>query len=246
MKKLIRLILCASGGAILGIELEKITKQKQHRAKVGGKHIPFGPYEAFFKRPLDVLLSGCALILFSPIIGITALLVKINLGSPVLFTQLRPGKNEKIFKIYKYRTMTDKKSIDGKLLPDKERLTKFGSFLRSTSLDELPELINILKGDMSVVGPRPLLVEYLERYNEVQRHRHDVRPGLTGYAQVNGRNRISWEEKFCLDMQYVNKITFIGDIKIIFKTIISVIRHDGISSKVSETMEAFLGNEGIV
>ena len=137
--------------------------------------------------------------------GITALLVKVNLGSPVLFTQQRPGQNEKIFKIYKYRTMTDKKDENGELLPDEKRLTKFGQFLRSTSLDELPELLNIFKGDMSIVGPRPLLVEYLERYSDEQKHRHDVRPGLTGYAQVNGRNNLSWDEKFRDDLKYIKK-----------------------------------------
>ena len=243
MKKSTRFFCCLCAGVITGIGMEKATKKKQQTAKIKGTHIPFGPYEAFFKRPLDILLAGSALILLSPIMGITALLVKVKLGSPVLFVQQRPGKNEKIFKIYKFRTMTDKKDENGKLLPDKERLTKFGQLLRSTSLDELPELINILKGDMSIVGPRPLLVEYLERYSDKQKRRHDVRPGLTGYAQVNGRNSISWQKKFFLDVQYAKNITFIGYTKIIFKTVIKVIWHDGISSKTSKTMEEFFGNE---
>lgn len=173
---------------------------------------------------------------------ITAILVRIKLGSPVLFTQDRPGKNEKIFKLYKFRTMTDEKDRDGNLLPDEVRLTSFGKKLRSTSLDELPELINILKGDMAVVGPRPLLVRYLPLYNEHQKRRHEVRPGFTGYAQVNGRNSITWEDKFDKDVQYVDNITFLGDWKIIFKTVKTVLFKEGISSDNSETMEEFMGN----
>ncbi len=242
MRKSTRFFCCLCVGVITGIVIEKATKKKQQIAKIEGKHVPFGPYEAFFKRPLDILLAGSALILFSPIMGITALLVKVNLGSPVLFTQQRPGQNEKIFRIYKYRTMTDKKDENGELLPDEKRLTKFGQILRSISLDEFPELINILKGDMSIVGPRPLLVEYLERYSDEQKHRHDVRPGLTGYAQVNGRNNLSWDEKFRDDLKYIKKISFVNDLKIILKTIKIVLLKSGIHSKTSVTMEVFNGN----
>ena len=202
-------------------------------------------YRKYIKRILDFILSLIALIILSPILLVIAILVRIKLGSPVIFKQERPGLNEKIFTLYKFRTMTDKKDKEGNLLPDSERLTRFGKMLRSTSLDELPELINTLKGDMSIVGPRPLLVEYLELYNEEQKHRHDVRPGLTGLAQVSGRNAISWEEKFNKDIEYINNITFIGDCKIILKTAINVIKKDGISSETSATMEEFIGNEAV-
>ena len=199
-------------------------------------------YRRFIKRPQDFLCALLAIIVLSPIMIITAILVRIKLGSPVLFTQDRPGKNEKIFKLYKFRTMTDEKDRDGNLLPDEVRLTSFGKKLRSTSLDELPELINILKGDMAVVGPRPLLVRYLPLYNEHQKRRHEVRPGFTGYAQVNGRNSITWEDKFDKDVQYVDNITFLGDWKIIFKTVKTVLFKEGISSDNSETLEEFMGN----
>lgn len=200
-------------------------------------------YKNFFKRILDIILSLIALIIFSPLLIITAILVHFKLGSPILFRQARPGKNEKIFHILKFRTMTDKKDKDGNLMPDEIRLTKFGQFLRSTSIDELPELLNILKGDMAVVGPRPLLVQYLDRYNDEQRHRHDVKPGLTGLAQVNGRNGITWEEKFNYDLQYVNNVTFLGDCKIILQTVQKVFQRQGISSATSVTMEEFKGNK---
>lgn len=200
-------------------------------------------YRKYIKRLLDFILSLLALIILSPVLLITALLVRIKLGSPVIFKQKRPGLNEKIFTLYKFRTMTDKKDDEGNLLPDSERLTKFGKILRSTSIDELPELINILKGDMSIVGPRPLLVEYLELYNEEQKHRHDVRPGLTGLAQVNGRNSISWEDKFKEDIKYIEKISLIGDIKIILKTVIKVLKREGISQQENDTMEKFKGSE---
>lgn len=200
-------------------------------------------YKHFFKRLLDIVLSLIAIIILSPIYIVVAILVKTKLGSPVLFTQERPGKNEKIFKMYKFRSMSDEKDEEGNLLPDEVRLTKFGKLLRSTSLDELPELFNILKGDMSIVGPRPLLVKYLPRYNEHQKHRHDVKPGFTGWAQCNGRNAISWEEKFDLDVYYVNHISFLLDVKIIFKTIKTVLFREGISSETSATMEEFLGTE---
>lgn len=201
-----------------------------------------GFYEKYIKRPQDFLLALLALILLSPVLAVTALLVRTKLGTPVIFTQERPGLDGKVFKLYKFRSMTDERDADGKLLPDEVRLTNFGKKLRSTSLDELPELINILKGDMSVVGPRPLLVQYLSRYNEHQARRHEVRPGFTGLAQVNGRNTISWEEKFDWDVKYVDHVTFLGDWKIIFKTIKTVLKRDGISSESSVTMEEFMGS----
>lgn len=200
-------------------------------------------YAKYIKRTLDLILSLMALIVLMPLMIIIGILVRINLGSPIIFKQKRPGKNEKIFTLYKFRTMTDKRDIDGNLLPDEYRLTKFGKFLRSTSLDELPELINIIKGDMAIVGPRPLLVEYLPYYTEEEKHRHDVRPGLTGLAQVNGRNAITWEEKFEKDIEYVHNISFIGDVKIIIKTAIKVFKREGISGTNSDTMQKFEGNK---
>ena len=185
-------------------------------------------YKKFIKRLLDIVFSLFGLIVLSPVILIVAILVRIKLGSPVIFKQKRPGKNEKIFTLYKFRSMSDKKDENGKLLPDKERLTKFGKVLRATSLDELPELINILKGDMSLIGPRPLAVCYLPYYNEEEKHRHDVRPGLTGLAQINGRNALNWEDRFKLDVEYVNNITFFNDLKILFKTFYKVIKKDDV------------------
>ncbi|RXW81151.1 lipid carrier--UDP-N-acetylgalactosaminyltransferase [Enterococcus faecium] len=200
-------------------------------------------YEKYFKRGLDVLLSGIGLIVLSPVMLIVAILVRIKLGSPVIFKQQRPGLNEKIFSMYKFRTMTDERDHNGEYLPDEIRLTKFGKILRATSLDELPELWNILKGDMSIVGPRPLLVEYLPLYSERQRKRHNVRPGLTGLAQVNGRNAISWEAKFEYDYLYIEDYSFTKDINIIWHTIKKVLKHDGITSNSSVTNEKFTGNE---
>lgn len=185
-------------------------------------------YRKCFKRLIDILCALAAIIVFSWLYIIVAILVRIKLGSPVIFKQARPGKGEKIFNLYKFRTMTDERDENGALLPDKVRLTKFGRILRKTSLDELPEAFNILKGDMSVVGPRPLAVQYLPYYTEEERKRHGVRPGLSGLAQVNGRNDISWEEKFKYDVDYVNNISFLGDVKIIFKTVLKVVKREGI------------------
>ena len=210
-------------------------------------HKPYGPYERFFKRPLDFLCGLAAVIVFSWLYIILAILIRVKLGSPILFTQERPGKNERIFKLYKFRTMTDQRDKNGNLLPDEIRLTKFGKLLRATSLDELPEAFNIIKGDMSVIGPRPLLVRYLPRYNQEQRRRHEVRPGLSGYAQVHGRNAISWQDKFKMDVEYVDHVTFLGDLKIIWDSImVAFVKRDGISSETSVTMEEFMGNETTV
>lgn len=212
--------------------------------KRGDTHKPYGPYEHFVKRPLDVFLAAGAIIVLSPVLLVTALLVRIRLGAPVLFKQDRPGRNGKVFKLYKFRTMTDERDADGALLPDEQRLTAFGRKLRSTSLDELPELINVVKGDMAVVGPRPLLVRYLPRYNAHQARRHEVRPGFTGLAQVHGRNAISWEEKFDWDVKYVDNITFKGDCRIIIDTVKTVLKREGISGAAGEaTMTEFMGSE---
>lgn len=203
-------------------------------------------YERYIKRLLDFTLSLMALLVLWPVLLVVAVLVRCKLGSPVIFRQERPGKDEKIFTLYKFRTMTDARDADGNLLHDSVRLTKFGKFLRSTSLDELPELVNILRGDMSIVGPRPLLVKYLPLYNETQRRRHEVRAGLTGYAQVHGRNAITWEEKFDLDVYYVDHLSFGLDVKIFFDTIRAVFKREGISAENSVTVEAFSGNKETV
>lgn len=201
-----------------------------------------GFYSKYIKRPQDFCCALLAMIVLSPIMLVTALLVRLKLGSPVIFRQERPGLNGEIFTLYKFRTMTNKKDAEGNLLPDDVRLTAFGKALRSTSLDELPELMNMLKGDMAVVGPRPLLVQYLPLYNKHQARRHEVRPGFTGYAQVNGRNAITWEDKFDKDVYYVDHITFLGDWKIIFQTVKTVLKREGISSDTAVTMEAFKGS----
>lgn len=202
-----------------------------------------GFYETYIKRLMDIVLSGCGLLVLSPILLVTAVLVRVKLGSPVIFRQPRPGRDGVVFNLYKFRSMTDETDENGNLLPDEIRLTKFGRLLRATSLDELPELWNILRGDMSVVGPRPLLVKYLPLYNEQQRHRHDVRPGLTGWAQVHGRNLIGWEEKFQLDLWYVEHISFAVDVKTILLTVRNVLRREGISSESAATMEEFTGTK---
>lgn len=217
-------------------------QKKQSQKKSMPAHKP-GFYEKHIKRPQDFCCALAAIIVLSPVMLVTAVLVRTKLGSPVIFKQERPGLNGKIFTLYKFRTMTDKKDATGELLPDEERLTKIGKLLRSTSLDELPELINILKGDMSVVGPRPLLVQYLPLYNEHQARRHEVRPGFTGYAQVHGRNAITWEDKFDKDVYYVDHITFLGDWKIIFQTVKTVLTKEGINSETAATMETFKGTK---
>lgn len=199
-------------------------------------------YAKCFKRILDFLLSLTALLILSPVLLILTILGACFMGGNPFFTQRRPGKNEKIFRLIKFRTMSNRRDEQGNLLPDEARLNKYGRFLRSTSLDELPELINILLGQMSLVGPRPLLVQYLSRYNAQQRRRHDVRPGLTGWAQVNGRNAISWEEKFQYDIEYVENISFSVDIKVIFTTISKIFKREGISSDTAATMEEFMGS----
>ena len=210
-------------------------------------HKPYGPYERWIKRPLDFTLALLTLIVLSPLLLVLTVTGAIAMKGNPFFVQKRPGKiskktgQEKIFSLIKFRTMSNAKDKDGNLLPDEKRLNKYGKFLRSTSLDELPELINIIRGDMAIVGPRPLLVRYLPRYSEEQRHRHDVKPGLTGYAQVHGRNGLDWNEKFQMDVDYTKKITFVNDLKIIFLTAIKVVKHEGISSGTSETMEEFMG-----
>jgi undecaprenyl phosphate N,N'-diacetylbacillosamine 1-phosphate transferase len=199
-------------------------------------------YRKYVKRPLDLIMALVGLIVLSPVLLTIAILVRIKLGSPVIFKQPRPGLNEKIFTLYKFRTMTDERDKNGELLPDSVRLTKFGRLLRSTSLDELPELFNIFKGDMSIVGPRPLLVQYLPLYNSHQKRRHEVRPGLSGLAQISGRNAISWEDKFNLDVDYVDNLSFLADWKIIFLTLKKVFVREGISSETAATMEPFRGS----
>lgn len=203
-------------------------------------HKPYGPYEQYFKRPLDAVLSASALLALSPVLGVTALLVRMKLGSPVLFSQERPGKNEKIFKLYKFRSMTDARDENGELLPNAQRLTPFGRLLRKSSLDELPELFNILKGDMSIVGPRPLLIRYLPAYTEEEKHRHDVRPGLTGLAQVNGRNFLPWDQRLAYDVQYVDRITFLVDAGILLKTVGKVFAHNDVAENPDEIDEGYL------
>ena len=204
------------------------------------KHKPYGPYEKYVKRPLDCLLASSALILLSPVMLTVSVLVRTKLGSPVLFSQERPGKDEKIFKLYKFRTMTDERDENGELLSDTVRLTPFGEKLRSTSLDELPELFNIVRGDMAIIGPRPLLTRYLPAYTEEEAHRHDVRPGLSGLAQVNGRNYVPWDQRLAYDVEYVKKITFPGDLKIVTKTIENVLAQNDVATNTEEIDEGYL------
>ena len=235
LKIILAIIIIAAAVGVMATMADLLGKK--------GAHKPYGPYERFVKRGLDAFLATGALIVLSPVLLVTAILVRVKLGSPVLFTQERPGRDGKIFKLYKFRTMTDARDEKGELLPDDQRLPAFGQKLRSTSLDELPELINMIKGDMAVVGPRPLLVRYLPRYNAHQARRHEVRPGFTGLAQVHGRNAISWEEKFDWDVKYVDNITFKGDCKIIIDTVKTVLKREGINSDTSATMEEFMGTE---
>lgn len=199
-------------------------------------------YKRFVKRLLDILLSLCAILILFPLILVLTIIGTFKMKGNPFFTQERPGWHEKVFKLIKFRTMDNRRDDNGELLPDEMRLNKYGQFLRSTSLDELPEIFNILKGDMSIIGPRPLLVRYLERYNEEQHHRHDVRPGLTGYAQTHGRNSITWDEKFKMDVWYTQNVTFKTDVQIFFDTIKTVLRREGIHSGTSATMEEFMGN----
>ncbi len=250
LKKIVKILLIIAaiitvGGVISGVVDRIQEKQKEQKAKAEGRsiHKPYGLYEKYIKRPMDFILSSLALVVLSPVLIITAIMVRVKLGNPVLFCQERPGRDEEIFTIRKFRTMTDQRDENGELLSDEERLTRFGKFLRSTSLDELLELWNIVNGTMSIVGPRPLLVEYLPRYNEKQHHRHDVRPGLTSLSASKKRNLALWEEKFEDDVKYTEKITFLGDLKIILDTVWIVLKRDGISSETSVTMEVFMGSE---
>ncbi len=235
----------AALAAIVGVVDRQEEKKREEKARHDEReiHKPYGIYEKYIKRPLDFFLSFLALAVLSPVMIVIAVLVRVKLGSPILFTQERPGRNEEIFKLYKFRTMTDERDSGGELLPDEVRMTKFGSLLRSTSLDELPELFNIVRGDMSIIGPRPLLIEYLPRYTSEQRHRHDVLPGLTGYAQAHGRNALSWNEKFKMDVWYTRNISLKTDVSIFFDTIRSVLKHEGINSETSATMDEFMGTE---
>lgn len=221
--------------------MQRMTEIKKESGSIIKLFRKNGIYCNYTKRLMDFIFALFALIVLSPILLVCIISVGINLGRPVIFKQKRPGLNEKIFTLYKFRTMTDQKDSNGKFLPDEIRLTKLGRFLRATSMDELPELINIIKGDMSFIGPRPLLVEYLPLYNDHQRRRHDVRPGLSGLAQVNGRNSISWEDKFSLDVKYVETINFVIDLKLVLKTIFKVFKQEGISSDNNVTMEPFKG-----
>jgi len=242
MKRLFKLIGTITSVSVCAGVIASVVNEVDNHSNTNTAHKQ-SFYEKHVKRPLDCTLSTGALMVFSPVLLVTSVLVKNKLGSPVLFTQDRPGKDGKIFKLYKFRSMTDAKDADGNLLPDEVRLTGFGKKLRSTSIDELPELLNIVKGDMAVVGPRPLLVRYLPRYNAHQARRHEVRPGLTGMAQVHGRNSVSWDEKFDWDVKYVDNVTFLGDVKIILDTVKTVLKKEGISFGTSATMEEFMGND---
>lgn len=235
VKIILWIIVIAACVGVIALIIDLLQRQ-------GSDHKPYGIYERVIKRPLDAFLATGALIVLSPVLLVTAILVRVKLGSPILFTQERPGKDGKIFKLYKFRTMLPPKEGQSDVAHDAVRLTPFGKKLRATSLDELPELINMIKGDMAVVGPRPLLVQYLSRYNAHQARRHEVRPGFTGLAQVNGRNAISWEEKFDWDVKYVDHITFKGDAKIVLDTVKTVLKREGISGNESATMTEFMGS----
>lgn len=233
LKKILKIfgiitVLVAIASVIAGV-VDRVQEKRRNR-----KHRPYGMYEKYFKRPLDFFLSSMALIVLSPVLLVVAILVRLKLGSPVMFSQERPGRDENPFTLWKYRSMTDDRDEKGKLLPDEERLTKFGDTLRRTSIDELPELISILRGDMSLIGPRPLMPNYVPYYTEKEHHRHDVRPGLTGMAQVSGRNALTWEERFFYDLKYVKKTTFLGDLKILFKTMRKVVKKEDIIVRGTE------------
>lgn len=247
MKKLAKFLAgIVIGNLLFGFILNEIEKKENKGSKKLDKlkkHQPYGIYEKYFKRLFDFITALMALAFLLPVYVILAVLVRVKLGNPVIFMQERSGKDGKVFWLYKFRTMMDVRDEKGELLSDEMRLTGFGKKLRSTSLDELPELFNILKGDMSLVGPRPLLVEYLPLYNERQARRHEVRPGLTGLAQVNGRNAISWEEKFEWDVKYVDKVSFWEDVKILFETVVTVVKQEGIGSETAVTMKKFAGEE---
>ena len=234
LKIILAIIIIAAAVGVIATVADLLGKKSAHK--------PYGPYERFVKRGLDAFLATGALIVLSPVLLVTAILVRVKLGSPVLFTQDRPGRDGKIFKLYKFRTMTDARDEHGELLPDEVRLTPFGKTLRSTSMDELPELVNIVKGDMSIIGPRPLLVQYLPYYTETEKHRHDVRPGLSGLAQVNGRNLVKWDQRLAYDVEYVKKITFMVDLKIVLKTIEKVIKHSDVAVD-TDTVETYLDKE---
>lgn len=246
MKKLVKAVSVVVAGivtcsVVVGVQDRIDQKKRERKAESEGReiHKPYGLYEKYIKRQLDFFLSTVAVLVLSPVMFVTALLVRMKLGRPVLFIQERPGRDGKIFHIFKFRTMSNARDEHGELLPDGQRLLKCGEILRKTSMDELPEFLNIIKGDMSMVGPRPLLVRYLPRYNERQKHRHDVRPGLTGLAQVSGRNQITWEDKLEDDVQYIEKITFLRDVKILIKTMAVIFKHDEVSIDIPE----FIGVE---
>lgn len=241
MRKIIKYFITFEVISLIVGFIVSFAEKKRERVNWKGQieHQVYGTYEKYFKRPFDFTLSLSLFIVLFPVFLVIAVMVRVKLGIPVIFSQDRPGKNGKIFRLYKFRSMSDATDENGNLLPDKDRLTNFGNKLRSSSLDELPELLNILKGDMSFVGPRPLAVQYLPYYNEQERHRHDVSPGLTGLAQVHGRNATTWEERFFYDLQYVKKITFIGDIKIFLMTIKTVICHFGIGVRGVDSPQDF-------
>lgn len=228
MKKIFQSFVLGIIGTVMGVTVYQATKNQQQKAREEKYHIPYGPYEAFIKKPLDTVISGTALILLSPLFLVLTISGTIYMRGNPFFIQERPGKDGKIFRLIKFRTMDNRRDQNGKLLADAERLNVYGKYLRKTSLDEIPELINILKGEMALVGPRPLLVEYLPFYNEKEKHRHDVRPGLTGLSQVNGRNLLEWKERFKLDVVYTKKVTFVSDLKIILKTISKVLNRSDI------------------
>lgn len=235
-KRLIRIIAGTLALMTAGVAVNNAVKSIPDE-KVGHKQ---GVYEKYIKRPLDFLCASIALLMLSPVLAITAIAVRLRLGSPVIFSQERPGRDEKIFRLFKFRTMTDKKDASGELLPDTERLTPFGARLRSTSLDELPELINIIKGDMSLIGPRPLLIQYLPYYYDRERARHSVRPGLTGLAQINGRNYVKWDERLSYDVEYAENITFLRDARIFIKTIAKVFLREDVAADPADAEEEYL------